>query len=80
MIYKLTRDGIILKINGESISYIPENPANSDYQDYLQWLAAGNTPEPPDPLPEPVKPRPSIEDRLEAVELIVDLGLMEGLL
>ena len=28
----------------------------------------------------PVAPGPSIEDRLEAVELIVDLGFMEGLL
>lgn len=45
-----------------------------------QWIAAGNVPEPPDPPPPPVEPRPSIEDRLEAVELIVDLGLMEGLL
>lgn len=27
---------------------IPFNELNGDYQEYLQWLAAGNTPLPPD--------------------------------
>ena len=31
-------------------AYIPLDPANTDYQKYLEWLAEGNEPLPPDPV------------------------------
>ena len=27
-------------------AFIPTDPDNTDYQEYLRWLEAGNTPEP----------------------------------
>jgi hypothetical protein len=30
-------------------AYIPTDPANKDYQEYLEWLEKGNEPDPPPP-------------------------------
>ena len=49
------RDGkpVAVTIVGEPIS-IPMDPANTDYQQYLAWLAEGNEPLPADePSKEP---------------------------
>ena len=40
--YKLLKDGVF----NEKVGSIPLDPANTDYQAYLKWLAEGNTPEP----------------------------------
>lgn len=51
MIYKLQNgiDGtpVAVTIVGQAIS-IPLDPANTDYQQYLKWLAEGNEPLPAD--------------------------------
>ena len=36
---------VVNKIDGNIILSIPFDPANTDYQEYLQWLDEGNTPE-----------------------------------
>ena len=60
--YKLSKYGVIRARDGASI---PNDPLNSDWREYQAWLAAGNAPDPADPLPEP-------EQRLVRKSLIID--------
>lgn len=41
------RTDCIIKIDGAAISFVPADPANSDWAAYQEWLAAGNAPLPP---------------------------------
>ena len=43
MMYKLAQNGVI-KLSDNA--FIPEDPANKDWQEYQQWLAQGNKPQP----------------------------------
>jgi len=84
LIYKLTpknketgeSEGV-LKYNEDGFCLsIPFAKGNTDYEVYLKLLAEGNTPEPPDPQPEPVD-QPTMQQEIDALKLLVEM-LMES--
>jgi len=67
--YKLTTNSeLILRLSDNA--WIPPHPLCKDYQEYLKWLEEGNTPLPPDPIPEP-EPL-TAQQKLEAAGLTVE--------
>ena len=66
--YKLTNTENIIRLIDNS--FIPPDPFNTDYQQYLKWLEEGNEPLLPDPTPEP-EPL-TAQQKLEAAGLTVE--------
>jgi hypothetical protein len=59
--YQLTAGDSIIRT--EDGAYIPPDPANRDYAEYLQWVEGGGVPDPYVP-PEPVPDVPTAGEQL----------------
>ena len=66
--YQLTSGNTIHRLADNA--FIPPDPANRDYAEYLAWLDAGNTPDPA-PAPPVVTP-PTPAEKLKAAGLTVE--------
>jgi hypothetical protein len=74
--YQLTSGDMIYRV--DDATWIPADPANTDYRAYLAWVEAGNTPDPA-PQPAPVA-EPTPAEKLAAAGLTVaDLKALLGL-
>ena len=66
--YKLFQNSVVLV---EQAMEIPFDLGNTDYQQYLAWLAEGNTPE---PYVAPPPPIPSTVTRFQALATLASAG------
>lgn len=68
--YKLHIDGeSVVRLEGGGC--IPKDERNSDWRDYLAWLAAGNTPEPAI-TPEELEAKQKADEEAAREKLIAD--------
>ena len=44
--YMTGRAQIFVRKDEQGTIFIPDDPSNTEYQRYLEWLAAGNVPQP----------------------------------
>jgi hypothetical protein len=44
-IFKDGDEECVIYLIADGVSFVPNDPANSDYQQYLAWVAEGNTAE-----------------------------------
>ena len=66
--YQLTTADSILRLSDNA--FIPQDGGNRDYREYLEWLDAGNTPDPAPAPPAPAVLTPA--EKLAAAGLTVD--------
>jgi hypothetical protein len=72
--YKQTHRGDIIRLSDSAV--IPRCEVNTDYREFLEWLAAGNTLPPADPVPAlDAQSDSSIKDMLR--ELTERVGRLE---
>jgi hypothetical protein len=64
-------DGMIQR--DEDGAFIPFDPDNVDYQDYLAWLDEGNAPKEPPAIPTPPMEAPPPPDIVEVHAQVQDL-------
>lgn len=76
--YKLTKHTSIQRLADNAS--IPADPANRDYQDYLEWLAAGNTPQPAQTQAEiDAEAVQTASDKAKAALIAIDLASIRAI-
>ena len=76
--YKLCAEYRGIKLAVQRLSdnaYIPFDPANTDYAEYLKWVAEGNEPLPADPV---IPPKVTEVTMRQARLALLGAGLLDG--